>query len=100
MREAKRLAGRLLAESCFRISGHARSEMLKDQLTEADVVNAIRHGVAGKATMQPSGHYSYRFTRREVAVAVAFRYDGETPVAAVVCTAWRIRRAARNRRAP
>jgi len=69
--------------------------MLKDQLTEADVVNAIRHGVTGKATMQPSGHYSYRFTRREVAVAVAvaFRYDGETPVAVVVRTVWRIRRA-------
>jgi hypothetical protein len=64
--------------------------MLKDQLAEADVVNAIRHGVTGKATMQPSGHYSYRFTRREVAVAVAFRYDGETPVAAVVHTVWRI----------
>jgi hypothetical protein len=30
--------------------------MLKDQLTEADVVNTIRHGVTGKATMQPSGH--------------------------------------------
>ena len=42
--------------------------------------------------MQIDGTYSYKPTRRDVAVVVPFRFDGTTPVTLVVRTAWRIRK--------
>jgi seryl-tRNA(Sec) selenium transferase len=91
--EAKRVAMRLLAAGAIRFSGHARDEMKHDGIIEADVVNAFCHGAAHRAAMQSDGSYSYKFTRRDVGVAVSFRLNGATAVAVVVRTAWRIRRA-------
>ena len=66
--------------------------MAKDALIKADAVNSIRHGTIDRATMQIDGTYSYKLTRRDVAVVVSFRFDGATPVALIVRTAWRIRK--------
>jgi len=93
--DAKRHALRLLDEHAIRFSGHAQTEMVNDGIIEAEVLNTIRHGVAFAAVMQPSGHYSYKFTRRDVGVAMAFRFDGETLALVVVRTAWRIKRRTR-----
>jgi len=91
--EAKRLAMRLLAAGAVRFSGHVRDEMKNDGIIEADVVNAFCHGAAHRAAMQSDGSYSYKLTRRDIGVAVSFRFDGATAIAVVVRTAWRIRRA-------
>lgn len=91
--EAKRVALRLLVVGAIRFSGHARDEMKNDGIIEADVVNAFYHGAPHRAAMQSDGSYSYKFTRRDVGVAVSFRFDGATATAVVVRTAWRIRRA-------
>jgi hypothetical protein len=90
--EAKRLASRLLDSGTIRFSSHALIEMAKDGLMEAHAVNAIRHGTCHRAARQIDGTYGYKFTHRDVAIAVSFRIDGATPVALVVRTAWRIRR--------
>jgi hypothetical protein len=90
--EAKRMASRLLDLSALRFSGHALAEMAKDRLIEADALNTIRHGTVHRATLQTDGTYSYKLTRRDIAIAVSFRFDGSTAVAIVVRTAWRIRR--------
>jgi len=90
--EAKRLALLLLDSGAIWLSGHALAEMAKDRLIEADAVNTIRHGVAHQAMMQADGTYSYKLTRRDVAVALSFRFGGTTPVTLVVRTAWRMRR--------
>lgn len=84
---------RLLTAGAIRFSGHARNEMKNDGIIEADVVNALCHGAAHQAAMQSDGSYSYKLTRRDISVAVSFRFNGATAVAVVVRTAWRIRRA-------
>lgn len=91
--EAKRVVMRLLVAGTIPFSGHARDEMKNDRIIEADVVNALYHGAAHRPAMQSDGSYSYRFTRRDIGVAVSFRFDGVTAIAVVVRTAWRIRRA-------
>ena len=86
------MASRLLDLGALRFSGHALAEMAKDRLIEADAVNTIRHGTVHRATLQTDGTYSYKLTRRDIAIAVSFRFNGATAVALVVWTAWRIRR--------
>src|SRR5262249_18719473 len=58
--EVRRLAPQLLDSEAIWFSGHARTEMVKDGLIEADAVHTIRQGVAHQATMQTDGTYSYK----------------------------------------
>lgn len=83
--EVKRLIIQILASGTVSFTGHAYEEMGKDNLTELDVRNTLRGGVAQPGELI-SGTYRYRLATSRMAAVVAFRSD----VWVVVVTAWRM----------
>lgn len=82
----KLLIAILLTGGVLSFTKHAYAEMAADNLTEADVRNVLRGGVA-RAGEFVKGSWRYRVETNSIAVVVAFR--SETRV--VVVTTWRKR---------
>lgn len=68
-------------------SGHARTEMAADKMTEVDVVNVLRGGAVQEGEFE-GGSFRYRVMTSKFVVVVAI----ETTEHAIVVTAWRIKR--------
>lgn len=84
--DAKRLAARIVASGTIHFSGHARTEMADDQITEEDVRRVLRGGWCELSEFE-KGSWRYRIRTRDVVVVVSFWSETEL----VVVTAWRIR---------
>ncbi|HSK02682.1 MAG TPA: DUF4258 domain-containing protein [Kofleriaceae bacterium] len=67
-------------------SKHAYEEMAKDDLTEVDVRNTLRAGVARPGELE-KGSWRYRVETSRLVAVIAFRSETH----AVVVTAWRLR---------
>jgi hypothetical protein len=84
--QIKRLLIAILETGTVSFTSHAYEEMANDDLTEVDVRNVLRGGVAGPGELR-SGTYRYQVTTNRMAVVVGFRSETR----AVVITAWRSR---------
>jgi hypothetical protein len=83
---AKELVRGILRSGRTIFSGHARQELLADDLTTLDVVNVLRGGVVRPGEYE-HGSWRYRVETSRIAVVVTFRSRNEL----VVVTAWRYR---------
>ena len=97
--EARTYLRRLLDQGIFVVSDHARREMKKDDLTDADAINIVRGGVVREPEWE-NGSWRYRVDTPRMCVVVAFDPEPDTlpakeadltEVELVVVTAWRIR---------
>jgi hypothetical protein len=84
--QVKKLLIAVLESGTLSFTGHAYEEMANDDLTEVDVRNTLRGGVAHPGELR-SGTWRYQVTTSRMAVAIAFRSESS----AVVITAWRLR---------
>jgi len=84
--DAKQLIRRILSTGRFTYSGHAKKEMLSDDLTTVDCENILRGGVV-RAPDFEKGTWRYRVGTNRMAVAITFRSSKEL----VVVTAWRVK---------
>ena len=84
--EIKRLLLAIFDVGTLSFTGHAYEEMANDDLTEVDVQNVLRGGIAGPGELR-GGSYRYPVKTSRIAVIIAFRSD----VWAVVITAWRFK---------
>jgi hypothetical protein len=82
--ETKRFLVDILAHGVLGFSGHALEEMKKDNLTEVDVRNCLRGGVASEGEYVNES-WRYRISTSRMAVVITFRSETH----AVVVTAWR-----------
>jgi hypothetical protein len=82
----KRLLVSLLAAGTLAFTKHAYGEMAKDNLTEIDVRNTLKGGMARPGELV-SGTWRYRVETSRMAAVVTFR----SATHAVVVTAWRFR---------
>ena len=81
---AKRLIRKILQTGRFTYSGHAKEELVADDLTTVDCENVLRGGVIRPGEYERGGWRSRVETNR-ITVVVAFRSEREL----VVVTAWR-----------
>ena len=81
---AKRLILRILQSGRFTYSGHAREELIADDLTTVDCENVLRGCVVRPGEFE-RGCWRYRVETSRITVVVAFRSEREL----VVVTAWR-----------
>jgi hypothetical protein len=84
---ARKLIREILRSGRFTYSGHAKREMLADDLTTVDCENVLRGGVVRPAERE-RGTWRYRVETHHMTVVAAFRSENEL----VVVTAWRIKR--------
>ena len=84
---AKRLLRTILAKGTVIFSNHALDEMGQDAITQADVIRVLRSGAAEPAEFE-RGSWRYRIRAQDVYAVATFRSD----LAAVIVTAWRVRR--------
>jgi hypothetical protein len=82
---AKALLRDVLKTGKLSISGHAQSEMRKDDLQSTDVQNVLRAGWVEPAELH-KGTWRYRFKTNRICVVVVFRSETH----AVVVTVWRL----------
>ena len=88
--DIKPRARHCLTEGTTEFTNHARDEMRKDDLSDVDVVNVIRAGVAHPGEYRRDGprqipSWRYRICTNRICVVVAFESADEM----VVVTAWR-----------
>ncbi len=83
---ASRLARDILENGTVSYTGHARREMAKDGLSEADIERALRSGT--EPAEWEGGQWRYRFFCADVWAVVSFRNEQLL----VTITAWRKRR--------
>lgn len=83
--EVKRFIIAILDGGILSFSDHAYDEMDNDNLTEVDVRNCLRGGVARAGEFE-KGSWRYRVDTTRIAVVIAFRSEDR----AVVITAWRM----------
>ncbi len=83
--QVKKLLIAILQTGTLSFTGHAYEEMAHDDLTEVDVRNTLRGGVARAGELR-NGTYRYQVATNRIAVVVGFRSE----VWAVVVTAWRL----------
>ncbi|MGO8999951.1 MAG: DUF4258 domain-containing protein [Polyangiaceae bacterium] len=97
--DARTYIRRLLDEGVFVVSDHARREMAKDDLSDADAINILRAGVAREPEWE-HGSWRYRVDTPRMCFVVTFDPEPErlpakdedvSEVELVVITAWRIR---------
>ena len=97
--DARTYIRRLLEEGIFVPSDHARREMRKDDLTDADAINILRGGVVREPEWE-NGSWRYRVETPRMCFVVTFdpepaalpdKNDDVSEVELVVVTAWRIR---------
>ena len=81
---AKRLIRKILQTGRFTYSGHAKEELVADDLTTVDCENVLRGGVIRPGEYERGG-WRYRVETNRISVVVAFRSEREL----VVVTAWR-----------
>ena len=84
---ARKLLREVLASGTLTFSGHAKKEMEKDGLTTPDVLNVLRAGVVEPSEFE-QGSWRHRVKTNTICVVVVLASER----AAVVVTAWRIRR--------
>jgi len=77
----------ILVSGTLTFSGHAKKEMVKDNLTTQDVVNVLRAGVVEPSEFE-QGSWRHRVKTNAICVVVVLVSERE----AVVVTNWRIRR--------
>jgi hypothetical protein len=82
----KKLIVAILTSGTLAFSKHAYEEMAKDDLTEVDVRNTLRAGVARPGELE-KGTWRYRVETSRMVVVITFRSQSY----AVVVTAWRLR---------
>ncbi|HEX3481609.1 MAG TPA: DUF4258 domain-containing protein [Kofleriaceae bacterium] len=82
----KRLLVSLLAAGTLAFTKHAYEEIAKDNLTEIDVRNTLKGGMARPGELV-SGTWRYRVETSRMAAVVTFR----SATHAIVVTAWRFR---------
>lgn len=82
----KKLIAAILASGTLAFSRHAYEEMAKDDLTEVDVRNTLRGGVARPGELE-KGSWRYRVETSRMVAVITFRSENH----AVVVTAWRLR---------
>lgn len=82
----KRLLVALLAAGTLAFTKHAYEEMARDDLTEIDVRNTLKGGMARSGELV-NGTWRYRVETSRMAAVVTFR----SATHAVVVTAWRFR---------
>jgi hypothetical protein len=85
--QVKQLVISILEAGIVSFTGHAYDEMANDDLTEVDVRNTLRGGVARPGELR-QGTYRYQVGTNRIAVVVGFRSEGW----AVVVTAWRFKK--------
>ena len=84
--EARRLLSKIMRDGGqIIITGHARHEMLADQIEEIRLFEVLRYGQIYEAAEYEREAWRYRVHRADLCVVVEF--DEET--AAVVITTWR-----------
>jgi len=83
--DAKKLIRAILSDG-ISYTGHAKSEMAKDDLSIVDITNVLRGGWV-EFSEQISGTWRYRARTNTIVAVVAFRSESQL----VVVTAWRIR---------
>jgi uncharacterized protein DUF4258 len=84
--QVKKLLVAIVELGTLSFTGHAYEEMANDGLTEVDVRNALRGGVARPGELR-SGTYRYQVATSRIAVVVSFRSEAW----AVAITAWRLK---------
>ncbi len=82
--QAKKQALLHLATGLVVFTGHARAEMLKDDIDVNEVIRVLRAGVVEPAELE-HGEWRYRFRTSGIYAVVAFQSN------VVVVTAWRCR---------
>jgi hypothetical protein len=82
---AKALIRAILETGMVAFSQHALDELVKDDLTTVDAVNALRGGGVSPGELE-RGTWRYRVRTARLVVVVAFRSETEL----VVVTAWRV----------
>ena len=82
--EAKRLIRQILESGRFIYSGHAKKEILADNMTTVDCENVLRGGVVRPAEYE-NGSWRYKVETDRMAVVICFRSKSEL----VLVTAWR-----------
>jgi hypothetical protein len=92
--QIKRLLVAILEIGTLSFTSHAYEEMANDDLTEVDVQNVLRGGVAGPGELR-SGSYRYPVKTSRIAAVIAFRSEAW----AVVITAWRFKSTSQHREA-
>ena len=85
--KARKLLREILVSGTLTFSGHAKKEMVKDNLTTQDVVNVLRAGVVEPSELE-QGSWRHRVKTNAICVVVVLVSERE----AVVVTNWRIRR--------
>ena len=85
--KARKLLRQILVSGTLTFSGHAKKEMVKDNLTMQDVVNVLRAGVVEPSEFE-QGSWRHRVKTNAICVVVVLVSERE----AVVVTIWRIRR--------
>lgn len=82
--QAKKLAVAILGSGTVIFTGHARRELKKDGLSEADAINTIRGGVYEPAEFE-NGSWRYRTRTHRMYAVIEF----DTETALIVITGWR-----------
>ncbi|MFN2445476.1 MAG: DUF4258 domain-containing protein [Vicinamibacterales bacterium] len=85
--EARKLMREIVATGTVAFSDHAIHELTKDNLTQADAVNAIKAGAVEPAEFE-RGSWRYRVHTVRVWIVVVFR----SVTHLVVVTAWKVGR--------
>lgn len=97
--DARTYIRRLLDNGIFVVSDHARREMKKDDLNDADAINISRAAVVREPEWE-NGSWRYRVETPRMCFVVTFdpepdalpgQEDDVSDVELVVVTAWRIR---------
>jgi hypothetical protein len=83
--DARKLAREIFENGKVEISGHAREEMLKDNLATTDCLNLVRAG-SFEAPEHINGEWRYRITTKRICVVITFKSIDRLRVV----TAWRL----------
>jgi hypothetical protein len=83
----KRLVRDILEDGLVSFTSHADREVARDDLSNVDVENVLRGGVASEGEWE-NGQWRYRMYTQRIVVVIAFRSTERL----VVITAWRIQR--------
>jgi len=84
---ARRLVAEIIEDGTWTVTGHARTEMEKDDMSDQDAINVLRAGVFDEAEWE-NGRWRYR--ARTARMAVIFQFESETELRLI--TAWRYKR--------
>ena len=80
----KQLVRRILEDGRLEISGHARAELINDELDDVDVANVLRGGWFEPGEWE-NGDWRYKARTPRMCVVFSLRSEDEL----VVVTAWR-----------